>query len=299
MKQIFLLSLLSFLLSQSLTAQDDVVKEMQSASQKPVKTSEKDGWTKAGIFALNINQGALSNWAGGGEQNTLGINTLLNYNINYRNGKNTWDNNIDIALGFQNATSFSKFRKTDDRIDLTTKYGRQLSKSWYAGFLINFNTQVIEGYNYTVDTNTKISNLLTPGKLLFSPGVDFKPNKEFSLFISPATARWVFKSDKDFLAINKFGVDSSKTSNMEFGAYLTAKYNKAISKWATYTGRLDLFSNYKRNPKNVDILFTNLISLKFNDWLATNLSLDIIYDDDILKKTQLKEIIGIGLTIKL
>ncbi len=299
MKQIFLLSLLSFLLSQSLTAQDDAVKEMQLASQKPVKTSEKDGWTKAGIFALNINQGALSNWAGGGEQNTLGLNTLLNYNINYRNGKNTWDNNIDIALGFQNATSFSKFRKTDDRIDLTTKYGRQLSKSWYAGFLINFNTQVIEGYNYAADTNTKISNFLTPGKLLFSPGLDFKPNKEFSLFISPASARWVFKSDKDFLAVNKFGVDSSKTSNMEFGAYLTAKYNKTISKWATYTGRLDLFSNYQRNPKNVDILFTNLISLKFNDWLATNLSLDIIYDDDILKKTQLKEIIGIGLTIKL
>ena len=43
--------------------------------------------------------------------------------INHRKGKNTWDNNFDIALGFQNATSFSKYRKIDDRIDITSKYG--------------------------------------------------------------------------------------------------------------------------------------------------------------------------------
>lgn len=39
--------------------------------------------------------------------------------------------------------------------------------------------------------------------------------------------------------------------------------------------------------------------MKFNKWLATNLSVDILYDDDILKKTQLKEILGIGITIAL
>jgi hypothetical protein len=39
--------------------------------------------------------------------------------------------------------------------------------------------------------------------------------------------------------------------------------------------------------------------MKFNKWLATNISVDMVYDDDILKKTQLKEILGIGLTVKL
>jgi len=66
-----------------------------------------------------------------------------------------------------------------------------------------------------------------------------------------------------------------------------------------YTGRLHLFSNYKRSPENVDVFFTNLLSLKFNKWLATNISADIVYDDDILKRTQLKEVLGIGLTVKL
>lgn len=280
-------------------AQDATVKELQGAANKEVKSAEKDGWKKGGVFILNINQGSLSNWAAGGEQNTLGINGILNYGVNYRKGKNTWDNYFDIALGMQNATSYTKFRKTDDRFDFTSKYGYQVSKKWYATALTNFNTQLLEGYDYGTTTNTKISNFLAPGKLLVSLGMDYKPNNNFSVFISPLTTRWVFKSDADFLSQAKFGVVAGKKINNELGAYLTAKYNKPLNKWATYTTRLDLFSNYKRNPQNVDVFFTNLLSLKFNKWLATNISVDVVYDDDVIKKTQLKEILGIGLTVKL
>jgi hypothetical protein len=280
-------------------AQDPTVKELQSQASKPGKTVEKDGWTKGGVFAVNVNQGALSNWAAGGEQNTLGVSALLNYNISYRKGKNTWDSYIDLGFGFQNATSFNKVRKMDDHIDITTKYGRQLSAHWYGAVLVNFNTQAMGGYDYSVTPNKKISNFMTPGKLLLSLGADYRPNKDLSIFISPLTVRWVFKSDKDFYLVSKFGVDSADKVNTELGAYLTAKYNKAITSWATYTGRLDLFSNYLRNFKNVDVLFTNLLTMKFNKWLATNISVDIVYDDDIIKKTQLKEILGIGITLKL
>jgi hypothetical protein len=288
-------------------AQDATVSGLKAGASKEIKSIEKDGWHKGGTFIFNINQGTLSNWAPGGEQNTLGINTVLLYNVNYRKGKNTWDNNIELALGFQNATSYSRFRKTDDRIDLTTKYGRQLTKKWYAGLLVNFNTQSIAGYEYDAKSanplrpkfDSLISSFLSPGKLIVSPGFDFKPNKDFSLFFSPVTARWVFKTEKAFLYLDKFGVKSGDKSNFEFGAFLTAKYNKSITKWATYNGRLDLFSNYRHNPQNVDVYFTNLLSMKFNSWLGSNLSLDIVYDDDVIKKTQMKEILGLGLTFKL
>jgi hypothetical protein len=293
----------TLLLSATLTlqAQDATVKDLQAAAGKEVKSAEKDGWKKGGTLGINVNQGSLSNWAGGGEQNTLGINGIFNYAVNYRKGKNTWDNYFDLALGFQNATSFGRFRKTDDRIDITSKYGYQISKKWYAGLLVNFNSQAIAGYNYGNATTpvTKISNFLAPGKLLVSPGLDYKPNDNFSLFISPVTVRWVFKNDRDFLLQDKFGVAVNKKVNNEIGAYITAKYTKAITKWATYTGRLDLFSNYKRNPQNVDVFMTNLLTMKFNKWLGTNLSVDLVYDDDVIKKTQLKQILGIGLSVNL
>jgi hypothetical protein len=299
MKKIVPVFIFICLISKIILAQDIIVKEFQLTASKPIKSAEKDGWSREGLFAFNANQGTLSNWAAGGEQSTLGANALLNYRIHYRRGKNTWDNAFDIAMGFQNATSFGRFRKTDDRVDITTKYGRELSKSWYVAFLINFNTQILAGYDYADTSTPKISGFLTPGKLLFSPGFDFKPDKSFSLFFSPITVRWVFKSDQQFYVLSKFGVDSFKKVNTELGAYLTAKYNRPIAKWANYSGRLDLFSNYKHNPQNVDVLFTNLVTLKFNKWLATNISLDILYDDDVIKKTQVKEILGLGITIKL
>lgn len=282
-----------------LNAQDDVVKQMQNAGNKAVKSLDSNGWKKSGVFILNLNQGALSNWVAGGEENVFGVNGIFNYSINYKGDRNIWDNYFDIALGFQNATSFKKFRKIDDRIDITSKYGRMLSKKWYYGILFNFNSQALPGYNYATDPPTKISSFLTPGKIILSPGFDFRPNDKFSVFMSPATVRWVLKRGEDFYNISKFGVDSAKKVNTEIGAFVTAKYKVAITKWATYTGRLDLFSNYRRNPHNIDVLMNNLLTMNFTKNFATNLSVDLLYDDDVLQKLQLKEILGIGLTMKL
>jgi hypothetical protein len=39
--------------------------------------------------------------------------------------------------------------------------------------------------------------------------------------------------------------------------------------------------------------------MKFNKWLGSTISLDMIYDDDVIKKTQIKEILGIGLAVNL
>lgn len=294
------IAVLALAIFSAASAQDATVKDLKDAASKDVKSMADtlNGWKKAGTFALNLNQGSLSNWAAGGEQNTLGINGILNYGLNYRNGKNTWDTYFDLALGFQNATSFNRFRKIDDRIDVTSKYGRQLGVSkWYATILGNFNTQMLKGYDYK--TNTKISNLLAPGKFLLALGFDYKPNDNFSFFISPATSRWIFKTDSDFKNLDLFGVPAGKTVHNEIGAYASVKYNKPLAPWATYTGRIDLFSNYKRNPGNVDLFITNLLAMKFNKWLGATISLDMIYDDDIVKKLQLKEILGIGLTTSL
>ncbi|HMO63062.1 MAG TPA: DUF3078 domain-containing protein [Ferruginibacter sp.] len=278
-------------------AQDATIQELKNSTSKEIKSLDSSGWKKGGTFIINFNQGSLSNWAAGGEQSIVGINGIFNYTLNYKKDKNTWDNFIDLALGFQNASSFGKFRKIDDRIDLTSKYGRQMHEKLFAAILANFNSQALAGYDYSTDT--KISNWLAPGKVLVSLGLDFRPNKELSIFISPITNRWILKNDNDFFDEDKFGVAAQTKTYNEIGAYMTAKYSKQIAPWIAYTGRLDLFSNYKRNPQNIDVFFTNLVALKFNKWLATTFSMDMIYDEDIISRIQLKQILGIGLTVKL
>ena len=280
-------------------SQDRTVKELQIAGTRPIKSLDSNGWKLNGTFIVNLNQGALSNWVSGGDESVLGINSLFNYAINYRHGKNTWDNYFDLALGFQNATSFGKFRKIDDRVDITSKIGHLINHHWYAGVLTNFNSQSLAGYDYSEKGDQKISNFLTPGKIILSPGLDYKTSRRFTLFTSLVTIRWVLKHDPDFFEESKFGVDSARRSYTELGAFITAKYRAAFTKWASYTGRVDLFSNYKRDPQNVDVLMNNLLTMKFTKLFATSLSVDLVYDDDVKKRLQLKEILGVGLTMKL
>jgi hypothetical protein len=280
-------------------SQDRTVRELLIVSTRPIESLDSNGWKLKGTFILNMNQGALSNWVAGGEENVLGVNSIFNYAINFRHNKHTWDNYFDLALGFQNATSFGKFRKIDDRIDVTSKYGYLINHHWYLGLLTNFNSQTLPGYDYSGKPNQKISNFLTPGKIILSPGLDYKTANRFSLFISAVTVRWVLKNDPYFFYQAKFGVDSARKVNTEFGAFVTAKFSASLARWVTYSSRIDLFSNYKRNPENIDVLMNNLLTMKFTRIFATNLTLDLIYDDDVIKRLQIKEILGIGITVKL
>jgi hypothetical protein len=280
-------------------SQDRTVKELLIVSTRPIQSLDSNGWKLSGTFILNMNQGALSNWASGGEENVLGVNSIFNYAVHFRHNKHTWDNYTDLALGFQNATSFGKFRKIDDRIDVTSKYGYLVNHHWYLGLLTNFNSQALAGYDYSVESEQKVSGFLTPGKIILSPGLDYKTAGRFSLFISPVTVRWNLKHDPDLFHVPKFGVDSSQKVNTEFGAFVTAKFTASFTKWATYYSRIDLFSNYKTNPENIDVLMNNLLTMRFTKIFATNFSFDLIYDDDVKKRLQIKEVLGIGLTVKI
>jgi hypothetical protein len=82
--------------------------------------------------------------------------------------------------------------------------GTSLTTKWYAGILGSFNSQSLAGYDYT--NNTKISEFLTPGKVLVSVGIDFRQTATFSIFFSPITSRWILKKDAYFFSQNKFGV---------------------------------------------------------------------------------------------
>ena len=59
-------------------------------------------WKKKLNFALNFNQASFSsNWKAGGV-NSIGFNSLFNYKANYKRERVSWDNEIDLAFGFDN-----------------------------------------------------------------------------------------------------------------------------------------------------------------------------------------------------
>ena len=313
MKRLFL-SAAVFAAVYTANAQDETIKDLKTASEKTISKDPNDTlpktWKKGGLFNLNFGQTSLSNWAAGGDNFQLNVNGFLNLHAFYAKDRNAWDNSLDLALGYIKTTSLGS-RKSDDRIDLTSKYGYKLSPAskWYASALFNFRTQFAPGFNYpTATTSTKISEFLSPGYVLLSLGLDFKPNKDFSLFLSPITSRWVIVTATGLNTLtptekgNVYGVPLGKTVKNEIGAYLSANYMKEIVKNVTYKGKLDLFSNYKSKPQNVDVFMTNLLSANIFKGISFNLGLDLIYDDDARNpdinngaaRTQFREYIGIG-----
>jgi hypothetical protein len=299
------------LFSATLThAQDQTVKKLRSETERNITKDPADTipakWKKGGIYSLNLSQSSLSNWAAGGDDYSLSLNSLLSLFAFYKNGKRSWDNTFDFNLGYMKTSSLGS-RKNDDRFDLLSKYGHAITQKTSITGLFNFRSQLFKGYTYTNNIKTYSSAFMAPGYVLLGLGVDYKPTKHLSIFLSPATARWVIVLDTALANKGLYGVSPGNKSIFEFGAFATINYLKEFSKSVTYKGRLDLFSNYLKKPQNVDLFMSNILNAKLGRSLAATWSVDLIYDDNTRlfgknKRSaalQIKSLVGLGLLLKL
>jgi len=293
-------------------AQDITVRRLPNEVFRNVKKDNNDTaqwlWKRGGLFNLNVSQGSLVNWAAGGDNFTLAINSYFNYYILHKKGRYTWDNSLDVNFGFIQTTSLGS-RKNDDRFDLLSKVGYKMdtANKWYLSGLFNFRSQFFDGLTYSGNNGTLSSTFLSPAYVVLSIGFDYKPKPNFSLFMSPLTSRWVVVASNRLASKGLYGVPAGRNSIGEIGAFASVNYQTEIMKNVHYRGKLDLFSNYNNNPENIDIFLTNLVSFKINKYLSATYNLDLIYDDDVKlfgdNKTspalQLKSVIGIGFLMKL
>src|SRR4051794_5413669 len=258
-----ILFLILFLLAGKLFSQDQTVKDLQSDANKSIQKDPNDTipekWKIGGIYNLNISQGSLSNWAAGGDKFSISVNSLFHAYAFYKKDKNSWDNTLDFNLGYIKTTSLGT-RKSDDRFEYLSKYGYALNPKLNLSGLFNIRTQFFKGYTYG-DNNTKVyaSNFFAPAYIILSPGFDYHPVKNLSIFISPATARWIIV--KDTALSTSYGVEAGEKTDFQFGAYISINYMANLGKVVTYTGKLDLFSNYKHKPQNIDLYMTNLFAV--------------------------------------
>ena len=286
-----------------------IVLVAQEATASPDAPEADTLWKFSGVSSLNLSQLALSNWAAGGENSVSG-NALLKLSADYDNGTTSWDN--DLTLGFGLTKQGDELaRKSDDQINLASKFGYKASKKWRYSALLGFTTQFAEGYENPGDENrTKISNFMAPGYLNLSLGMDFKPGKNLSLFISPVTGKVTFVLDTMLSNKGAFGVDPGQAVRGEFGAYIKFAYKREILKNVLLDTKIDLFSNYLDHPEHVDVNWDLLLTFKVNEYISATLMTQLIYDYDIKfdpdpsddveeytdDRVQFKELFGLGLT---
>jgi hypothetical protein len=313
------------LLHPAFSQEDRVQREAAAKELTNFSKADTSGklWTTGGVLQVNLTQVSLTNWAAGGF-NSLGGIAQFNGSANRHKGRHVWDNSLVLAFGGQlQAAQGIPAKdgtpvKTDDRIELNTKWGRELKKPWYFSALGQFKTQFTEGFNATGD---RISNLFAPAYVITGIGFDYRPTEDFSVFMSPATMKLTIVTDKTLWGgstdpeLRVFNVKNGNTSEFELGGYVRFQYKRDLAKNITFLTRGDVFSNYLRDPQNIDVTWETMWTFKVNSWFAATLNTMLIYDDNIdvprLKEvdgvkvadpgpgTQFKQTLGIGLTFKL
>jgi hypothetical protein len=275
-------------------------------------------WTVNSDAALMFSQSSFSNWAAGGENN-LTFNAFFNFYAGYHKGKSKWENMLGLAYG-QSKTGEKDFRKSEDKIDFLSTYGYEAAKNWFYSANFNLKSQFAEGYNYHEDTiaKEKISNFMAPGYISLGIGMENRPKEWLSIYLSPATARWIIVNDQDLADMGSFGVEPAyvddagnpvpgETSRFEAGAYFRIMLVKEVFKNVGLNTKLELFSDYLDNPQNVDINWDTRIDMKVNSWLSANFAFQMLYDDNtpvtdkdgnVGPRLQMREALSVGLTYK-
>jgi hypothetical protein len=293
MKRNWILIVLGLLCSLSLRAEE--------------KADSLLNWQKGGDLSFVFSQVSLKNWSAGG-QNSMSGTFLFNSFANYRINKSAWDNSLTVGYGLTQQGS-DNLIKTDDRILLASKYGYSAGNNWFYTGLFDFRTQMTTGYDDPPENTQVMSELLAPGYLQLSLGMDYKPNDNFTLYMSPVTLKTTIVLDETLSDAGAFGVEPGENYRSEYGASLKSVYKKddIISKVNFFT-RLDLFSNLAEDPQYIDVQWEGRLNFKFNNYLTAVFALNLLYDHDIKSteevngeiiergpKLQSKQLLGFGL----
>lgn len=259
-------------------------------------------WRKKMVVNLNLNQAAFSsNWKAGGI-NSIGLNTNFDYKANYKDEKQTWDNEIGFTYGFVK-NSGQGFRKTLDRFFVDTKYGRTLSKNWDIFTSFNFASQFYKGFKYSDDGEdaSLISDFLAPAFATVAIGFEYHPVPYFKVRISPLAPRLTLLRDNNgrFDAVDPvapYGVAVGEDTRFEWLAFqLTADFDKNIAENLNLKFKYMMFANYETlEGKTIDHRLDLMLNAKVNRFIAVTLGGIMLYDFDQDAKVQYSQAFTLG-----
>ncbi len=273
-------------------------------------------WEVGGEGHIGFSQIYLENWKKGGQSAVSSLIVLKGFaNYSREDGLVKWINNAELRNGWiRQGGKGEQLEKNDDRFEFTSRFGVNAYKKWFYSTEMNFETQLFKGFNYPREGDEKpISAFMAPAKTFFKLGMEYKPNKDFSMLLSPLTIKNVYVRDTSLIDQTKFGIEPNKKSFWEPGLNTDIYWKTKITDDITYETKYKMFINYKQPFKKFDVNWQSLLDMKLNNYINLRLLVHLIYDDDVLfpvydsndikigekPKLQIMEYFSIGFTYKI
>ena len=268
-------------------------------------------WKNSGNALFLINQSSFSNWTSGGQSSVSGT-LKIDYNFNYSDNGWDWDTKVISNFGLNKISGSDFLKKTDDRIEINSVLGKKFNNDiigrWSYSSFFNFQTQFAKGYRFGKDANgnpnrTEKSRFFSPATVQLGVGMYWKKSKDLWVNVAPMTGKLILVNRRftENLSENQtyFGVKKGGNSRFELGASVRSYYKSEIFENVTMENRLSLYSDYLDRPQNIDFDCTFNFIMKVNQYVSTNLIFQFVYDDNEIRRVQIREVLGVGLNIDL
>lgn len=261
-------------------------------------------WSLGGNSSFTFNQVTLTNWAAGGKNSMAGTFLFKTF-ANYKKNRAIWDNTLDLGYGLTKQQG-ENMTKSEDKIQISSQYGYRAANKWYYSALADFKTQFDEGYQDPPKNTIVISRFMSPAFANISLGMQYKPNDNFMVYLSPLSSKMTIVNDDVLSSVGAFGVKAGEKFRAEYGALakMQAKKSDIIKNVDGYT-RLELFSNLAEKAQNIDVDWEAGLNMRVNKYLTAIIKLNMLYDDDIKyinsegvergARAQFKQLLGFGL----
>lgn len=255
------------------------------------------GWQTQWVVGLNGSQASYSNWSQGGTNNIAATGTSAITSLYKKKS---------FAYGFLLDTRYGKTkiedegtRKISDRLYLLNRFLYTLNEENPNLKLftnLTFRTQFDKGFNYGAaedDGDILISSFMAPAYFNENIGLAYVPSDHFSVEVGLGLKQTYVKDES---LSETYGLDPGDQFRSEAGLTIGASVEKNILENVQYTSSIQTFTNFSRALGSTDFYFSNKIIGRINSYLNTNLSLDLVYDDDFSEELQVAQILSLGIS---
>ncbi|HMB93570.1 MAG TPA: DUF3078 domain-containing protein [Rhodothermales bacterium] len=260
-------------------------------------------WINQAKVQLAATQSGFQNWQGGGA-NTMAFSTGLKGKAKQRTEQ--WQKVYDVRLTFGLLKQDTlDFRKAEDLILLAATFqykGDGFFKQFRPTVAADVRTQFAYGYNYDKDpfkagykVPVKVSAFFAPATISQSLGLTYQPAEWFTKRIGLGTKETVVTIER-FRPL--YGVDPNQTVRFEAGLEAFTEVDKEIFKNIQVQSKLGLFAAFNM-VEQPDALWENLITMKVNGWFNVSFEAVTLYDEDISKQVQLREVLSLNIAVNL
>lgn len=258
------------------------------AQEAAAPAPEPMGWKKNLIGALTLTQNSYSNWAQGGE-NAVAWKGVFETLWENNQPKTNWKNTGKLAYG-QVKQGDQEVRKSDDELRaesvLTYKVGK------YVNPYISFNglTQVANGYDYSNPAVPLVSEAFDPIFLRQALGLGYKPQENFVTRLGVAVKETIVGT-QEFRPL--YGNALDENVRVETGIESVTDFSQKLEENVMFITKLELFTAFE-HIEEVDVNWDNTLAAKLGKYFTVNMNVRLLYDENISKKRQLKQVLGFG-----